>query len=126
MSVIYEQDFELEQRVQIAKQLGYPKIAINDMRRCKNIIDVENIMHDARLEIGKYKPNQKGGFMFGKALTSREADKILRKNGFHVERITGDHLIYKNNSNESLVITVGKAFSQKTWKRECKRLNIKY
>lgn len=64
--------------------------------------------------------------MFGKALTSREADKILRKNGFHVERITGDHLIYKNNSNESLVITVGKAFSQKTWKRECKRLNIKY
>lgn len=46
---------ELRDRLKIAKDLGYSKEVIKDMLNCKNIIQVENIMHDARLGIGKYK-----------------------------------------------------------------------
>lgn len=63
--------------------------------------------------------------MYGKALTNREAQKHLTKNGFMLMRQSGDHLIYKRESDgQSVVITTGKPLSQKTWKRECKKVGI--
>lgn len=63
--------------------------------------------------------------MYGKALSYREAKRILNNNGFFLERYSGDHAIFKNGSEDVVVVAVGKAFSQKTWKRECKRVGIK-
>ena len=62
--------------------------------------------------------------MYGKALSYREAKLILQENGYELVRITGDHAIFKNDDGNTVAITVGKAFSQKTWKRECKRVGI--
>lgn len=45
---------ELYERIGIAKQLGYSSKVINDMMNCTTILQVENVMHDARLGIGKY------------------------------------------------------------------------
>lgn len=64
--------------------------------------------------------------MYGKALTTRDAIKILRDNGFEYVRQTGDHLIYKNANGNMVSITNGKPLSQKTWKRECKKVGIVY
>lgn len=63
--------------------------------------------------------------MHGKALNSREAISILNNNGYVMIRSNGDHLIFKNGCN-TVTITNGKAFSQKTWKRECKRVGLSY
>ena len=52
---------ELWERIIIAKQLEYSSKVINDMMKCTTIIQVENIMHDARLGIGKYKDEWEGG-----------------------------------------------------------------
>lgn len=62
--------------------------------------------------------------MHGKALSDREAKKILKDHGYSLERVSGDHGIFKNEKGDTVVITLGKAFSQKTWKRECKRVGI--
>ena len=63
--------------------------------------------------------------MHGKALSYREANKILLDNGFSMIRQRGDHCIYKSK-NRTISITCGKTFSQKTWERECKKNNIIY
>ena len=62
--------------------------------------------------------------MYGKALSYREADKVLKKNGYDLVRNGGEHLIYKNAIGETIALTRQK-ISQKTWKRECKKHNIK-
>lgn len=53
-----------------------------------------------------------------------EASKILNDNGFYEVRRKGDHVIFKNEYGKTISITCGKAFSQKTWKRECKKNGI--
>lgn len=63
--------------------------------------------------------------MYGKALNSREAINVLKENGYELIRSAGDHLIFKDGIN-TVTITNGKAFSQKTWKRECKRVGLSY
>lgn len=62
--------------------------------------------------------------MKGKALNYREASKILKDNGFELVRRNGDHAIYKRDA-DVVVVSDKKHFSQKTWKRECKRVGIK-
>lgn len=61
--------------------------------------------------------------MSGKAVELRECEKILRKNGFTFARNNGGHKIYKNSQGERFVLTSG-IISQKTWRRECKRVGI--
>lgn len=63
--------------------------------------------------------------MHGKALTTREANKILKDNGWKLERQTGGHLIYQNEEGDEITITSNR-LSQKTWKRECKKHGIIY
>lgn len=63
--------------------------------------------------------------MNGKAITDREAHRILVDNGFARVRTNGSHVIYKHGDGRTLTITFGKPLSQKTWKRECKKNNIK-
>lgn len=64
-------------------------------------------------------------FVIGKAIDEREAIKILNANGFYKARQNGSHVTYKNNDGRIITITSGKPLSQKTWKRECKKNNIK-
>lgn len=64
--------------------------------------------------------------MSGKALTNKDAGKILKENGFELLRKKGDHLIYGHSDGRKIVITNGKPLSMKTWKRECKNNNIIY
>lgn len=67
----------------------------------------------------------RGGVIInGKALSSFQANKVLNKNGFYSVRTNGSHVIYKNADGKTLTITRGKPLSQKTWKRECKRVGI--
>ena len=62
--------------------------------------------------------------MIGKALDSKEASRILKDNGFYKVRQRGSHVIYKNDNGKSCTITTAKPLSQKTWKRECKKVGI--
>jgi len=62
--------------------------------------------------------------MNGKAITDREAHRILVDNGFARVRTNGSHVIYKNEDGRTITITNGKPLSQKTWKRECKKNRI--
>jgi len=62
-------------------------------------------------------------YMYGKALSRKECERILKNNGFFFARSKGDHLIYKNAQGRTFVIT--SKISQKTWKRNCKREGIK-
>ncbi len=61
--------------------------------------------------------------MDGHSVNRKEAEKILLDNGFIFVRQTGGHRIYKNNIGQSFVITQGR-ISQKTWKRECRKVGI--
>lgn len=63
--------------------------------------------------------------MIGKAIDDREAERILHANGFYKARQNGSHAIYKNDNGRVFSITTGKPLSQKTWKRECKKVGIR-
>ena len=53
--------------------------------------------------------------MTGKAINTREANRILNENGFFKIRTNGSHAIYKNEKGNTITITTG-VISQKTWK----------
>lgn len=44
--------------------------------------------------------------------------------GFYRVRTSGSHAIYKDMNGRTFTITAGKPLSQKTWKRECKKVGI--
>ena len=60
----------------------------------------------------------------GKALSPRQANKILNEQGFYRVRTTGSHAIYKSADGRTFTMTICKPLSQKTWKRECKKVGI--
>lgn len=53
-----------------------------------------------------------------------QANRVLNRQGFYKVRVNGSHAIYKSADGKMVTITVGKPLSQKTWKRECKRVGI--
>lgn len=61
--------------------------------------------------------------MTGKAINAREAKRFLNDHGFFIARVNGSHAIYKDDGGRTFTMTTG-AISQKTWKRECKRLGL--
>ena len=62
--------------------------------------------------------------MIGKAIDAKEANRKLNELGFYRARQNGSHVIYKDKNGKILTITAGKPLSQKTWRRECKRVGI--
>ena len=62
--------------------------------------------------------------MYGKALSLKEAKKQLNNYGFTYVRTKGSHSIYKNQEGKTFVITEGHPLSQKTWKRELKKVGL--
>lgn len=73
----------------------------------------------------RQKCRQKGGVIInGKALNNLEANKVLNMHGFYRVRTSGSHAIYKDMNGRTFTITAGKPLSQKTWKRECKKVGI--
>lgn len=63
--------------------------------------------------------------MYGKAYSYREADEKLKELGFRLDHYgKNDHITYKRNPGERVVITYGKRFSQKTFNRELKNVGI--
>ena len=64
--------------------------------------------------------------MYGKALTYRECVQVLKDNGFiSVRSNGGSHEVFKNAKGQTFVLTIkAKQISQKTWKRECRKVGI--
>lgn len=55
-------------------------------------------------------------------VTFKECDRILRKNGFEVNRISGGHVIYKNNHGRHVSLprkTVNACVWQRLVKENC-------
>lgn len=64
--------------------------------------------------------------MHGKSLSFREAKKILKTNGFEIVRRGGNHIVFANNEGDTIALGNHQdRFSMKTWKRECKKHDIK-
>ena len=57
-------------------------------------------------------------------ISLRKVDKILRSNGYRIERYSGDHRIYKNDEGDTIIIppSVHKQLIKRTFKEN----NIKY
>lgn len=60
----------------------------------------------------------------------RDANKILKKNGFELRRVSGDHRHYYNAQNQRLTLVFhmnrGNSCPAAIWKKTCKQHNIKY
>jgi predicted RNA binding protein YcfA (HicA-like mRNA interferase family) len=60
----------------------------------------------------------------------RDANKILKKNGYTLNRIVGDHYHYYNNNNRRLTLVFhmkrDNSCPGAIWKKTCKQHNIKY
>lgn len=57
-------------------------------------------------------------------MSLRKIDKILRKNGYHLDRYSGDHRIYKNE--EGTMINIPPSCHKLLVRREFKEKNIVY
>ena len=62
--------------------------------------------------------------MTGKAISSKDAIRILNGYGFYQKRTNGSHAIFKDDFGRTFTITIAKPLSQKTWRRECKKNGI--
>ena len=58
-----------------------------------------------------------------KAVNKREADKILRKNGWIYDRSYGDHAIYKHK-NYAEIISIPTDVNFIMWKKYVKKFNL--
>ena len=58
--------------------------------------------------------------MTGKSLRLVEAHRILRQNGFSLDREGKEHTIFKRGV-QTIALPKHGFVSQKTWKRECKK-----
>lgn len=59
----------------------------------------------------------------------RDANKILKKNGYTLDRISGDHYIYKRDSRPLLLVfhmNRGNVCPWPIWNKMGKKHNIKY
>ena len=59
----------------------------------------------------------------------RDATRILKKNGYVVERISGDDYSYKRDNRPLLLgfhMNRGNSCPGAIWKKTCKQHNIKY
>lgn len=64
--------------------------------------------------------------MYGKSITFKDCERILKNNGYTFKRQSGDHHIFENSEGDIISLPYkGKAMSQKTWKREFKKHNLK-
>lgn len=65
--------------------------------------------------------------MYGKCLSYRECYNILKLHGYELVRYNGDHAIFSNGIKNVVIKRHANGFmSMKTWKRECRRVGIKY
>ena len=63
--------------------------------------------------------------MAGISMKFKQIDKILRKNGFTRQRVKGDHIIYKREAHETIVIPYVKC-NELILERYFKQYEIKY
>ena len=56
-----------------------------------------------------------------KEITTREAKKILRDNGFKLCRTNGDHFIFKRNG---ISCVINEKLNKMVWRRLCKEHNL--
>lgn len=59
----------------------------------------------------------------GQATSMHKVDKILRKNGWYLERYSGDHRIYKNTQGQHM--SIPPSLNKMMLKRFFKEFNIK-
>ena len=58
-----------------------------------------------------------------KTYNKKEIHRILRKNGWNVERQTGSHVVYENNCGHHITITV-RGCNKMIWQRLVKEYNL--
>ena len=63
--------------------------------------------------------------MAGISMKFKQIDKTLRKNGFIRARVKGDHIIYKREAHETIVIPYVKC-NELILERYFKQFDIKY
>ena len=60
----------------------------------------------------------------------KDATRILKKNGYTLNRVSGDHYTYKNESGRPLLLVFhmkrGNSCPGAIWKKTCKQHNIEY
>ncbi len=60
----------------------------------------------------------------------KDATRILKKNGYTLNRIVGDHYTYRNANNRPLLLVFYMNRSNSCpgaiWKKTCKKHNIQY
>lgn len=59
-----------------------------------------------------------------KEIKKIEVQRILRKNGFTLDHISGSHHIYRRGDGETLTVPLARSVNGKLWQGICRQHNI--